>query len=315
MNPALPQRPLGRTGLRIPALALGTVELGMDYGIAAAGDHRRPDEASAARLLNRALDLGVTFIDTARWYGEAEGVIGRAIGHRRAEFVLASKVATPAALRGPALAAHVAQELETSLRTLGTDCIDLVYSHTATVEEITRGEVFEALSAARRAGKLRAIGASTYGSDAPRAAIAQGGYDCIQVAYNLLDRTLDAEVLPAARAAGIGVVARSVLLKGVLTHRAAHLPPALAPLREAATRATAIGQAAGIHSLPELAYRFALANPALSAALIGTAHLDELETCVRYAHAAPLDAGTLTRLDGVAISDLDLLNPGKWPAF
>ena len=90
----LPTHLLGRTGISVSRIALGTVELGLDYGIAGAGDHRRPDEAAAAKLLNHALDIGVTFIDTARMYGEAEAIIGRAIGHRRSEFVLASKVAT-----------------------------------------------------------------------------------------------------------------------------------------------------------------------------------------------------------------------------
>ena len=72
-------RRLGRTGLQVSEISLGTVELGLDYGVPVAGEHLRPSEENAARLLNRALDIGVNFIDTARGYGISEEVIGRAL--------------------------------------------------------------------------------------------------------------------------------------------------------------------------------------------------------------------------------------------
>ena len=86
-------RRLGRTGLRVSEIGLGTVELGLDYGVPVAGEHLRPPEEHAARLLNRALDLGVNFIDTARAYGASEEIIGRALKGRRNEYILASKLA------------------------------------------------------------------------------------------------------------------------------------------------------------------------------------------------------------------------------
>jgi len=78
-------RTLGRTGLQVSEIGLGTVELGLNYGMPVAGEHLRPSEEHAARLLNRALDLGVTFVDTARAYGASEEVIGRALAGRRGE--------------------------------------------------------------------------------------------------------------------------------------------------------------------------------------------------------------------------------------
>jgi len=308
----LPTHLLGKTGISVSRIALGTVELGLDYGIAGAGDHHRPDEAAAARLLNHALDTGVTFIDTARMYGEAEAIIGRAIGHRRGEYVIASKVATPDEMRGAEARAHVQRSIETSLAALGTDHIDLMYSHSATIDEIARGDVYAALDEARRAGQVRAVGASTYGEAAPMAAVKHGGYDCIQVAYNLLDRALEAEFLPAAQAANIGVVARSVLLKGALTHRYAHLPEVLADLRTAAAQAQALAAAAGL-SLPEAAYRYVLAHPALSSALVGTAREDELTETVSWAGARPLPADLLAALRRITLADLRQLSPANWP--
>ena len=308
----LPTHLLGRSGIHVSRIALGTVELGLDYGIAGAGDHRRPDEAAAATLLNHALDIGVTFIDTARMYGEAEAIIGRAIGHRRSEYVLASKVATPVALRGAEAREHVGRSIETSLAALGTDHIDLMYSHSATVDEIAQGDVYAALDEARQAGKVRAVGASTYGEAAPLAAVKHGGYDCIQVAYNLLDRALEVEFLPAAQAANIGVVARSVLLKGALTHRYAYLPEVLADLRAASAHAQALAAGAGM-SLPEAAYRYVLAHPAISSALVGTARADELAETVGWAEAAPLPDILLAALRQITLADPRQLSPANWP--
>src|SRR5882757_1318545 len=85
-------RRLGRTSLDVSVISLGTVELGLDYGIERDGESLRPNESVAAELLNAALDSGVNLIDTARAYGSAESIIGRAIGHRRSEYVLVSKV-------------------------------------------------------------------------------------------------------------------------------------------------------------------------------------------------------------------------------
>src|SRR5438445_381549 len=86
------RRRLGRTNFLVSEISLGTVEIGMDYGIPAAGEEARPGPTQAARLLHRALDLGINYIDTARAYGGAEAVIGSALRPRRSEFFLASKV-------------------------------------------------------------------------------------------------------------------------------------------------------------------------------------------------------------------------------
>src|SRR5262249_36978880 len=126
-------RILGRTGLRVSALALGTVELGMDYGIAMPGEYGRPAESEAIRLIHAALDAGITLIDTARAYGESEAVIGRALRGRREQAVLATKVRTQredgATPDGAELRRIMEQALETSLHLLQTDYIDIWQVH------------------------------------------------------------------------------------------------------------------------------------------------------------------------------------------
>jgi len=131
-------RRLGRTDLRVSEISLGTVELGLDYGIAENGQPRRPQEAEAARLLHRGLDLGINFIDTARAYGESEAIIGKTLKHHRSEFILCSKVApyTGENLSSAALKQKLSVSVDASLEALNTDRIDIMMIHSAPVEVI-----------------------------------------------------------------------------------------------------------------------------------------------------------------------------------
>ena len=306
-------RRLGRTNLQVSEISLGTVELGMDYGIPVQGEQRRPSEADAARTLNCALDLGINLIDTARAYEESEAIIGRALKSRRNEYILATKVTSLSweSYTGRELRERVEASITESLRVLQTDIIDLLYIHNATPELIQHGEIVEIMQRAREAGYARFIGTTTYGEAAPLAVLEDGRFDCIQVAYNLLDRQFEERVLPLAQANDIGVVIRSVLLKGALTYRYAHLPEELRELREAVNKVNSLRSAQN-SSLPELAYRFVLAHPAVSTALVGTGRVHELEEIVSLAGRDPLPLELLSDIREISVSP-DQLNPGTWP--
>ena len=307
-------RTLGRTGLVVSEIGLGTVELGLDYGVPVGGEHLRPTEEQAARLLHRALDRGVTLVDTARAYGASEEVIGRALAGRRGEYVLATKLAPLVDEGQPddVLREAVHASIAASLRALRTDVIDLLLLHRAPVETVRRGRVLAAIREAQAAGEVRFVGASTYGVEEPLAALDDGGYDVLQVAYNLADRSMAEEVLPRAARQGVGIVVRSVLLRGVLTHRAAYLPDALGELRGAVERLAALAEGARC-TLPEMAYRFALAHPAVSSALVGTARVEELEAALGYAEQGPLAPALIEAIAGVTVRDTAQLNPATWP--
>jgi 1-deoxyxylulose-5-phosphate synthase len=310
-------RRLGRTGLEVSEIGLGTVELGLDYGVPVAGEHLRPPEEHAARLLNRALDLGVNFIDTARAYGASEEIIGRALKGRRNEYVLASKLA-PIREEGQSdreLREQVKASVAESLRMLQTDVIDLLQLHWAPVDVISKGRVLAAARQAQQAGYVRFIGASTYGEEAPLAALAvqDGGYDTLQVAYNLADRTLEEQVLPLAEQQGVGIIVRSVLLRGVLTHRYTLLPDQLAELRSAIAQLSHLADTEAC-SLPEMAYRFVLAHPAVTTALVGTARTEELEAALVFAGRQPLPPALIAAIRQVMVNDRNQLNPGTWPS-
>ena len=306
-------RTLGRTGLQVSEISLGTVEIGLDYGIDAGGRAHRPPEEAAAQLLNRALDLGVNFIDTARAYGEAEAIIGRVLAGRRKEFVLCSKVQprTEENLSPGELREKLRESVHTSLRLLQTDVLDILMIHSPPTAVIMSGEVTGILEEMRAEGKLRWIGASLYGEEAPLRTIESGQFDCMQLACSALDRRLEKTALPEAEKRGIGVVARSVLLKGILTPRHKHLPESLAALREAAERLDALAVANGM-SLPELAYRYMLSRSVPETALVGASSVEELEAAVRFAEAGPAPAELVAEIQRVEIADEGLLNPGTW---
>ncbi len=265
---------------------MGTVEIGMDYGIGSAGTARRPSESEAARLLHRALDL----------------------------FILCSKVLSyhgqnlpPALLRE-----KVTVSIHESLRMLATDVIDVMMIHSAPAEVIVAGDVAAILCEARQAGDIRWVGASVYGEETAGQALASGVYDCIQVAYSMLDRRPEARVIPGAARSKTGLVARSVLLKGALTERYLHLPESMAAIRECVERLQSLAVNHGIR-LPELAYRYVLTHDLPQTALVGASSVQEVERAVQFAAHGPLSRDLVKAIQEISIGDERLLNPGNWP--
>ena len=311
------QRILGRTGLSVSALALGTVELGMDYGIQAPGHFGRPSVDESRRLVHAALDNGVNFIDTARDYGESEAVLGRALSGRRHEVVIATK-ANPAPIEGEvptgdALADQLLATLETSLRQLRTDYVDLWMMHSMTPELMAQNEALaSAFDRAKSAGKIRSSGASFYGETLPLSGVESGLFDAIQVTYSVLDQRIEDQLLPAAQAHNVGVMVRSVLLKGALTDRADHLPPHLHELtaRSQQFRQLVATSGTGL-SAAQIAVAFGLTQPQISAVLIGVRTQKELEENLQAADAS-LSSELYEQLQSLRLDDEDLLNPGTW---
>jgi len=310
-------RTLGRTGLRVSALALGTVELGLDYGIAAPGEFGRPAEPEAIRMVHAALDGGINLIDTARAYGESEAVLGRALRGRRDQVVLATKVRTQlddgtlpdsADLRG-----LMERALETSLRLLQTDYVDIWQIHNVDAELLRRRDIVaEVFAAARQSGKVRYVGGSTYGAEMPMAALQTGLFDMLQITYSTLDQRLADQVLPAAADRGVGIVARSILLKGALTPRGDYLPDHLAELRERSRQFRGLVAALGLDIGPvQAAIAFGLAQAQIHAVLVGVRSEWELREALD-ATAVQLPSDLLAQLYALRIDDADLLNPSTW---
>ncbi|MGP8160311.1 MAG: aldo/keto reductase [Candidatus Dormibacteria bacterium] len=209
------QRKLGTEGLEVSAEGLGCMGMSQSYGPA--------DEAESIATIHRALELGVTFLDTADMYGPFtnERLVGRAIAGRRDQVVLATKFGNERREDGSWVGVngrpeYVRRCCEASLERLGIDHIDLYYQHrvdtTVPVEE-TWGTMSELVAA----GKVRCLGISEAAPATIRRAHATHPITAVQSEYSLFTREPEAEVLPTCRELGIGFVPYSPLGRGVLS--------------------------------------------------------------------------------------------------
>ncbi|GGY08544.1 aldo/keto reductase [Streptomyces tanashiensis] len=210
----VPTRHLG--SLAVSAQGLGC--MGMSHGYGAS------DDAQSIATLHHALDLGVTLLDTADFYGAGhnEELIGRAVAGRREQVVLATKfgfanrLGEPVRVRGDA--AYVRQACEASLRRLGVDHIDLYYQHRVD-PQVPIEETVGAMAELVQAGKVRHLGLSEAGAHTLRRAHAVHPIAALQSEWSLWTRDLEAEIAPVCRELGIGLVPFSPLGRGFLTGR------------------------------------------------------------------------------------------------
>ena len=210
------QRQLGTQGLRVSALGLGCMGMSEFYG--------RSEEAESVATIHRALDLGMTFFDTADMYGpfRNEELVGRAIRGRRDAVVVATKfgivrsATDPTVRRIDGRPAYVRQACEDSLKRLGVDHIDLYYQHRVD-PSVPIEETVGAMKALVQAGKVRFLGLSEANPDTLRRAHAVHPITALQTEYSLWSRDPEAEILPALRTLGIGLVPYSPLGRGFLT--------------------------------------------------------------------------------------------------
>lgn len=211
-------QPLGRTALRVTPIGYGAFKIGRNEGIKYPQGYALPSDGDVERLLNGVLDLGVNLIDTAPAYGTSEERIGRAIGHRRREYVLSTKVGEN--FEGGRStydfsAAAVRASVERSLRRLRTDVLDVAYIHSdgRDVWIMRQTDVVETLADLKAAGKIRAIGMSGKTVEGARAAMEWA--DVLAVTLHEEDRSHEAVVSEAAKK-GVGVVVKKGLASGHL---------------------------------------------------------------------------------------------------
>jgi aryl-alcohol dehydrogenase-like predicted oxidoreductase len=316
-------RTLGRTGVQVSTLVLGA----MNFGAMA---RTTQDEVTA--IIDAALDGGINFIDTADFYssGESEELVGRAIAGRRDDIVLATKAALPMAdernHRGSSRR-WLVTELDNSLARLNVDHVDLYQVHRwdpATSDE----ETLSALTDLQRAGKIRYFGSSTF--PAYRIVEAQWAardlhlsrYVTEQPSYSVLQRGIEAHVLPVTQEYGLGVLAWSPLASGwlsgavragqpVTTHRATVRPerfdmtvPANQARMNAVEDLAKVAADAGL-TLIQLALGFVTAHPGVTSAIIGPRTLDHLHSQLAAADTV-LSADVLDAIDAIVAPGLDL---------
>jgi aryl-alcohol dehydrogenase-like predicted oxidoreductase len=312
-------RKLGSTGVSVSPLCLGAMMFGA-WG--------NTDHEDSIRIIHRALDAGINFIDTADVYsrGESEEIVGKALrGGRRDSVVLATKVHGTMG-EDPNQYGNsrrwIVRELENSLRRLGTDWIDLYQIHRPELDTDI-DETLGALSDLVRAGKVRYIGSSTFPAhqivEAQWVAQRRGRerFVCEQPPYSMLIRRVEADVLPVCEKYAIGVIPWSPLAGGWLSgryrkggdspgasRRAQMLPqrydmtlPANQAKLDAADALGALAEEAGM-SLIEMALAFVTSHPAVTAAIIGPRTMEQLESQLP-ALGRTLSAELLDRIDEI----------------
>lgn len=305
--------PLGKTQLSVSKIGLGTVEIGLPYGI---GVQKLPSDQEAEHILKSALELGVTYIDTARGYGVAEERIGKfgisqidgvVIGTKCGQFLKQEPD-----LHGVALEQKIRDDIDTSRRNLKQDRLQLVQLHIESPDYTDFRELIEIMQKLMDEEKVAHVGIATRGEAAPLAAFATDFFETSQVAYSILDQRMAQTVLPHAQKKNIGVINRSVLLKGALTAAAAQLPNELTSLKENSLKAAQIASTLGI-DLPTLAIRFAVSNPAITTILIGTINPEHIATAIAAATEGPLPSSVLDHLYALGITDPNHVDPALWP--
>jgi aryl-alcohol dehydrogenase-like predicted oxidoreductase len=318
-------RPLGRTGVQVSKLCLGTMMFGA-WG--------NPDHDDSIRIIHEALDAGINFVDTADVYsaGESEEIVGKALKGRRDDVVLATKFFAPMGEdpnRRGASRRWIMTEVESSLRRLGTDHIDLYQVHRPELGTDVE-ETLGALTDLVRQGKVRYIGSSSYsGSQIVEAQwVARDRrlerFRTEQPPYSLLVRGIELDVLPAAQRHGMGILTYSPLAGGWLSGSWTADSSPTSPVRQRlAARfdmslpenvrkldaVEALGQVAEEAGLTmiELAIAFVVHHPGVTSAIIGPRTMEQLGSQLPAAEVV-LDAAALDRIDEIVSPGVNL-NP------
>jgi aryl-alcohol dehydrogenase-like predicted oxidoreductase len=316
-------RPLGRTGVQVSALALGALNFGR------LGSTTQHDVTA---IVDAAIEGGINLIDTADMYsgGQSEELVGKAIASRRDDVILATKASMPMGEernhRGSSRR-WLVTALEDSLRRLDVDHVDLYQIHrwdpTTSDEETLR-----ALTDLQRAGKIRYFGSSTF--PAHRIVQAQwaardnhfGRYVTEQPSYSILQRGIEAHVLPVTEEYGLGVLAWSPLASGwlsgairkgreVTTNRSAFMPqrfdtaiPSNRARMDAVEQLSGVADRAGL-TMIQLALGFVASHPAVTSAIIGPRTLDHLQSQLAAADTV-LSGEILDAIDAIVAPGTDL---------
>jgi aryl-alcohol dehydrogenase-like predicted oxidoreductase len=252
------ERPLGATGLVVSELGLGAGPL---------GDPAVLDDAAAERLVHAALDLGITLVDTAPGYGRSEQRIGNALRGRRDRVVLSTKLgyAVPGIpdWTGPCITAGI----DLALERLATTWLDIAHLHSCPLDVLQRGDILDALAAAKRSGKVRVAAYS--GDNAPLLwAIESGLFGGVQCSVNVADQRALDRAIPLATERGLGILAKRPLANG------AWREPARPDAPDRATYWDRL-HTMGVQLTAERALGFVLAQP-VSSVLVGTTRIDHL---------------------------------------
>ena len=310
------KRTLGNTGIRVSEISFGCGVIGIPYGLEVHSKEDLPTEKEAVHLLLTAVDGGINFFDTSRGYGQSEKFLGTAFKRIRNSVIICTKTGSLCDNDGRLPAERSMRDIlytwiNESLATLQTDYVDiLLIGGRISDEMIESQEIADTFKDLKRKGITRAIGVSTYGTERARKAIESGNWDVIQFGYNLMDQS-HASVLPLAEEHGVGVVIRSVLLKGILTDKGTHLHEALESVEIHRERYFQF-LSDEVPTLTDLAVKFVLTHKEISSVLLGLDRIEYLQKALKLSDGKYLDAPTHAKIMKEAYPNPDFIDLPLW---
>ena len=308
------KRQLGNTGIYVSEIAFGGVEIGMPYGLGIESKEDMLSEVDAIYLLHEAQESGINFFDTARLYGESETIMGNAFYDRRSDIVLASKCdqfrKEGKMVPDRDLKKYIESSLRKSLDALRTDYLDVFMLHQVDKEILENTVVADVFADLKRKNIIRSTGVSTYSTEDTSLAIASGNWDVIQLPFNLMDQRNRASFYDAFEN-GIGLVIRSVLMKGLLSERGRNLHPALRQVEQHIKNYNSLLNDQ-FHDLPTLATQFALSFEGVSSVLVGIDKLEYLYKALATANGQYMNNEMLDMAQQMEYPDPTFLNLPYW---
>jgi len=273
---------LGKTGIKVSVLGVGLAEIGYELSLSAG------DAKQAGDVLNKALDSGVTFLDTAECYSVSEELVGQTVSHRRKEYTLATKAGHLGGQSGKEWTYEsVAGNINNSLKRMKTDRLDLVQLHSCGVDVLQKGDVIRALQDAKKAGKVRFLGYSG-DNEAGHWAVDSGLFDTLQTSFNLADQQARSSgLLKKADARGMGIIIKRPIGGGTwgAVRRGKEVQRVRGYDDTYFNRNSAMAKAGPVPGEPadpvEFALGFTFAHPEVDVAIVGTKNPAHMQSNIR----------------------------------
>lgn len=275
-------RAFGGTGLRVSALGFGGGHIGGN----------EITDAESTHILHRALDLGINLLDTARGYGRSEERIGLALGARRKDVVLSTKIGYGIPGFADWTADIIPAGVTAALRKLRTDYIDIVHLHSCPVETLERSGVVEALQREVKAGRIR-VAAYSGDNESLQWAVASGAFGSVQCSINICDQHPLTESLPVAIQKNLGVIAKRPIANGPWKYTAR---PAGQYVETYWLRFEEMGMREWPVDWADATLRFIAYTPGVHTCIVGTRNLAHLESNIASVQRGPLDPGLVARI-------------------
>jgi aryl-alcohol dehydrogenase-like predicted oxidoreductase len=303
-------RDFGNTGIKVSEIGFGCWAIGgNDHG----NSYGPTTDKSSTDAINKALELGLNFFDTADVYGwgHSEELLGKALRGKRDRVVIATKVGADF-YQGTGFQTftpdYIRFALEKSLTRLNTDYIDVYQLHNPPLKLISKEETFATLRELKKEGKIRAFGVSVFTPVEGITAINVGQPDCVQITYNIFSCRPEEQLLPRAFETGCAIIAREPLANGFLTGKYDTAPKFAAgdfrknwPMeyvqaRSDATRQLSFLKKNGQQSMAQAALKYPLLNQAISTVIVGLKDVDMVEENLAASDAGPLSAEEIKQI-------------------